>query len=161
MLNSEEAVNRPSSKMLSGIALALALSLAGPAVVQAQDADAVTDYRKSLMQAFRTHMGGVRAAMSGTAPMGHAEHHAVSFEKMAQALSNSFPENTMGEGTRALPAIWENRADFMNKVSAIQSATARLVTVSRSGDAEAIGEAMQAVQGTCQSCHQAYRGPAN
>lgn len=154
-------MNRPTSKLVAGLALALGLTVTAPAVVHAQDADAVTSYRKSIMQAFRTHMGGVRAAMSGTAPMGHAEHHAVSFEKMAQALSNSFPANTMGEGTRALPAIWENRDDFMNKVSAIQSATARLVTVSRTGDADAIGEAMQAVQGTCQSCHQAYRGPAN
>lgn len=154
-------MNHPSSKVLSGIALAVGLSFAAPGVVHAQDADAVTSYRQSIMGAFRTHMGGVRAAMSGTAPMGHAEHHAVSFEKMAQALSNSFPENSMGEGTRSRPAIWENRADFMNKVSAIQSATARLVTVSRTGDAEAIGEALQAVQATCGSCHQTYRGPAN
>jgi len=80
---------------------------------------------------------------------------------MAQALANAFPDDTAGPGSRALPAIWEDRDDFMDKVTAIQSASARLVTASRSGDAEAIGAAMQGVQGTCRGCHGTYRGPAN
>ena len=106
-------------------------------------------------------MGGVRAALSDVAPMGHAEHHAVSFEHMAQALANAFPENTAGPGSRSFPAIWESRDDFMNKVTNIQTATAALVTASRSGDADAIQQALQGVQGTCGDCHNPYRGPAN
>ena len=48
----------------------------------------------------------------------------------------------------------------MNKVTDIQTATARLVTASRSGDADAIGSALQGVQQTCGGCHQPYRGPS-
>jgi cytochrome c556 len=113
------------------------------------------------MQAFRTHMGGVSASLTDVAPIGHAEHHAVAFERMAQALANAFPEGSGGEGSRALPAIWEDRDDFMDKVTAIQTATARLVTASRTGDAEQIGTAMQGVRATCGGCHNTYRGPAN
>ncbi len=154
-------MKQPSHKLLTAFGLAAAFALGGPAVVQAQDASPVVEYRKSLMQAFRTHMGGVRAATGEAAPIGHAEHHAVAFERMSQALANAFPAGSAGPGSRALPAIWDNRDDFMDKVSLIQQASARLVTATRSGDAEAIGTALQAVQGTCGSCHQPYRGPAN
>ena len=145
--------------LAAALALFLAGAFVGPQVASAQES--VIDYRKSLMNAFRTHMGGVSAALSDAAPVGHAEHHAVAFERMAQALANVFPEGSMGENSRALPAIWQNRDDFLNKVTAIQSATARLVTASRSGDAEQIGTALQAVRGTCAGCHNPYRGPAN
>jgi cytochrome c556 len=126
---------------------------------QAQDGPTVAEYRQSLMQAFRTHMGGIGAALSDAAPMGHAEHHAVAFERMTQALANAFPEGSAGG--RALPAIWENRDDFMSKVTAIQTASARLVTASRTGDPEQIGSALQGVRQTCGGCHNPYRGPAN
>lgn len=97
------------------------------------------------------------AALGDAAPIGHAEHHAVAFERMATALSNAFPQGSGGPGSRALPAIWENRMDFMDKVSAIQSASAELVTAARSGDAERIQAAVQEAQGTCGGCHQPYR----
>ena len=154
-------MNHVQERRLTGVALVAILTSAAPTTAAAQDGSAVVQYRQSLMEAFRTHMGGVRAALGDAAPIGHAEHHAVAFERMAQALANAFPAGSAGEGSRALPAIWENRDDFMNKVSAIQTATAGLVTATGSGDADTIGAALQAVQGTCGSCHDAYRGPAN
>ena len=147
-----------SQRFLVALAVAGGLTVTAPTLVSAQAP--VIEYRQSIMQAFRTHMGGVRAAMGDAAPIGHAEHHAVAFERMAQALANVFPSGVSGEGSRALPAIWENRNDFMNKVTAIQTASAALVQASRSGDAEAIGQALQGVQGTCAGCHDTYRGPA-
>jgi cytochrome c556 len=151
---------KPLSKTLVlAVSLVIGAVLLAPAAVQAQDGPTVVDYRQSLMQAFRTHMGGIGAAMGDAAPIGHAEHHAVSFERMTQALANAFPEGATGG--RALPAIWADRDDFMDKVTAIQTASARLVTASRTGDAEAIGSAMQAVRQTCGGCHNTYRGPAN
>lgn len=132
-----------------------------PTSVAAQEASPVAQYRQSLMESFRMHLGGVRAALGDAAPIGHAEHHAVAFERMAQALANAFPAGSAGEGSRALPLIWEDRNDFMDKVTALQNATVRLVTVTRSGDSAAMGDALQAVQGTCGSCHNVYRGPAD
>ena len=138
-----------------------ALALWTPAVhAQDQEASPVAQYRESLMNAFRVHMGDINAALSGAAPIGHAEYHAVSFERMAQALANAFPAGS-GEGSRALPAIWEDRDDFMDKVTAIQTAAARLVTASRTGDADEIGNAVQAARGTCGGCHNTYRARAN
>lgn len=167
-------MNRPSSgslvttcpARLSGTA-ALALGLVFtalaclPSAIQAQDHEAIIEYRQSIMDAFRTHMGGVRAALANTVPMDHAGNHAVAFHEMALSLANVFPEGSTAPGSRALPAIWQNRDDFMNKVTAIQRATAELVDATEAGDAEVIGSALQAVQGTCRDCHTDYRGPAN
>ena len=143
---------------LSGIVLIATLGLV-PAEVVAQDASPIAAYRQSLMQAFRTHMGGVRAALGDDVPMGHAVLHAESFARMARALGNAFPAGSDGPGSRALPAIWENRSEFMNRVSAIQSATANLVTAAESGDATQVQEALSGVQATCSACHQPFRGP--
>ena len=117
------------------------MGFTAPTTGAAQEASPVVAYRQSLMDALRLHMGAIRAVTSGVAPAGHVEHHAVSFERMVQALANSFPDGS-AEGSRAAPEIWENRNAFMNQVYAIQSASAQLVAAARSGDADAIGTAM-------------------
>ena len=152
-------MNQLHKRLLTALVVTAGVGFTAPTAVAAQEASPEAAYRQSLMGALRLHMGAIRAVTSGVAPAGHVEHHAVSFERMAQALANAFPEGS-GEGSRALPAIWENRNDFMDQVSSIQSASAQLVTAARSGDADAIGAAMQGVQGTCGDCHRGYRGPA-
>lgn len=148
------------SRSLLAAALGLAL-VAVPSTLEAQDHSAIIEYRQSIMNAFRTHMGGVGAAMANTVPMDHAGNHAVAFHEMAQSLANVWPQGSTSADSRALPAIWESRDDFMNKVTAIQSATSNLVDATETGDAEAVGAALQSVQGTCRGCHTDYRGPAN
>ncbi|NNF12730.1 MAG: cytochrome c, partial [Gemmatimonadetes bacterium] len=149
-----------SHRSLLAVALGLAL-LAAPSALQAQDHSAIIEYRQSIMNAFRTHMGGVGAAMANTVPMDHAGNHAVAFHEMALSLANVWPQGSTSTDSRALAGIWENRNDFMNKVTAIQAATSELVDATETGDAEAVGAALQAVQGTCRGCHTDYRGPAN
>ncbi|MBT8488690.1 MAG: cytochrome c [Gemmatimonadetes bacterium] len=149
-----------SHRSLLAVALGLAL-LAAPSALQAQDHSAIIEYRQSIMNAFRTHMGGVGAAMANTVPMDHAGNHAVAFHEMALSLANVWPQGSTSTDSRALAGIWENRNDFMNKVTAIQAATSELVDATETGDAEAVGAALQAVQGTCRGCHTDYRGPTN
>ena len=62
------------------------------------------------------------------------------------------------EGTRALPAIWENQADLGAKWSALGEA-AKGLQAAAGTDAAAIGAALGAVGGTCKACHDAYRAP--
>ena len=148
----------PRSLLVGALGLAL---VAAPSALEAQDHSAVIEYRQSIMNAFRTHMGGVGAALANTVPMDHAGNHAVAFHEMALSLANVWPQGSTSPESRALAAIWQNRNDFMNKVTAIQSATSDLVDATETGDAEAVGAALQAVQGTCRGCHTDYRGPAN
>jgi len=160
-LEPENVLKRLPQTLLTGLALLAVGGLAAPSGLVAQDASPEAEYRQSLMGAFRLHAGAIRAVLGGAAPIGHVEHHAVAFERMAQGLANAFPTGSGGPGTRALPAIWDDRDDFIDKVTAIQMASGALVTAARSGDEDAIGTALQAVQGACRGCHGTYRGPAN
>ena len=103
----------PPGIVLVIVALALAAG-AAPEIAQAQDdGSAVIEYRQSIMQSFRVHMGGVRAALRNTVPIDHARNHAVAFHAMAESLANAFPEGSMSSDSRALATIWEHRNDFM------------------------------------------------
>lgn len=53
----------------------------------------------------------------------------------------------------ALPAIWEDYADFTEKAAALRMAAEQLDASS----ADTIGAGMRAVGATCKSCHGAYR----
>lgn len=60
------------------------------------------------------------------------------------------------EGTRALPAIWDNLPDVLSKWDDFGAAAANLQTVAADGQG-ALGPALGQVGGTCQACHDNYR----
>tara|TARA_R110000824_G_scaffold50894_5_gene141878 strand:- start:714 stop:1229 length:516 start_codon:yes stop_codon:yes gene_type:complete len=80
--------------------------------------------------------------------------------KEAAGMVDWFPEGTGPESgikTEALPIIWDNKADFNDKVASMQDAAAKLETVAQEGDVAAIAAAFQTTGGTCKSCHDKYR----
>jgi len=118
-------------------------------------------YRVGIMQNFQANMGALNAARQGQAgAQSHVLARAVIFQQLAQMLSDAFPQGSAGEGSRALPAIWTNTADFQARVQAIQQATNGLVEAARAGNAEQIQAAQMSVQQACGACHMAFRGPA-
>ena len=59
-------------------------------------------------------------------------------------------------GSRALPAIWQDLADFDAKHQALAEATAAMAASAGDG-AEALKASLGAVGGACGGCHKAYR----
>lgn len=71
-----------------------------------------------------------------------------------------WPEGTdtsVGE-TRALPAIWEDMADFTAKQQALKDATAALAQVAGT-DLDSLKAAFGDVGAACGACHKTYRAP--
>ena len=99
---------------LGGLLLLLLLaSLSAPLTVNAQDADPVITYRKSVMQGFRLHNGAVRSIQEGVVRYpDHLLSHALSIQSLANMLSDLFPEGSSTRETQALPVIWENSIGF-------------------------------------------------
>ena len=62
------------------------------------------------------------------------------------------------EGTRAMPAIWDNLPDVVAKWQALGAAAAELQQVAGTGK-DAIGPMLGKIGGTCKACHDAYREP--
>jgi len=85
---------------------------------------------------------------------------AASVSTAIEGIDGWFPEGSgpeTGVDTDALPAIWENKADFDQKTADFKASVAELVTATESGDVAVIGAAMKAAGGTCKACHDKYR----
>jgi cytochrome c556 len=118
-------------------------------------------YRVGIMQQFQANQAAINAARMGQAGApSHVLARATIIQQLAMMLSDAFPAGSAGEGSRALPAIWTNTADFQARVQQIQTAANGLVEAARSGNAEQVQTAATAVQGACGACHMAFRGPA-
>ncbi len=85
--------------------------------------------------------------------------HGVSMVHQA-ALWPEGSDNMSIDGTRALPMIWDDFADFSSKWDALGTAAENLISVAGTGQ-EAIGPALGQIGGTCKACHDTYRASAN
>jgi len=79
------------------------------------------------------------------------------------AVSGMLPEGFMPEGmppgSRALPEIWSNWADFQQKAADLQNAAQGLADAVETGGFAAAQGLVQSTAGTCGGCHRTYRAP--
>jgi cytochrome c556 len=154
------------AKWIGGIAaLTLALQMGGTTMAPAQDAGspaAAIEKRQAAMKkvggASRTINGMVR----GTAPYdGAAAAEAFrTMNEVAKVYGGYFPQGSESGGdTEALPAIWENKADFEAKLAKFASDTAAAAAAATQGE-DAFKAAARQVGENCGSCHKAYRAPS-
>ena len=134
-----------------GCALALGI---GAALAQAN----VIERRQNLMKQNGSHVRTVSNMVRGQAPFELAPVHAAlrNFVQVGQEFPTLFPDNSKtGGDTKALPGIWENKADFTaqaNKLS--QDAQSALETIT---DETTFRTEMPKVLQNCQACHDKYR----
>lgn len=138
-----------------GAAAIAAASIAGFAMAQ----DDVIKQRQDLMKD-----NGAQARTAGQMAQGATPFDAAvakaAMEKLAAnaaEIAADFPPGS--EGGDALPAIWENFADFEAKATALQTA-AQAAAAAADGGLEAFAPAFGAVGQACGACHQAYRKPS-
>jgi len=76
----------------------------------------------------------------------------------AQKMPGLFPEPPKaGEETRALPKIWESKADFEAKIAAFSSAVAENKDKAKTLDELKV--ALPNIGKACGGCHEPYRKP--
>lgn len=139
------------------IGSAIALTAGSALSVSADEGDAIK-YRQSVMKANGGHIGGAVAIIKGKVPYkDDLVAHATGLSDMAKILPNAFKQKTTGGDTRAKPEIWDNAADFQQKIKDFQSATAELLAAATSGGPEAAGAKLGAVGDACSACHKKYR----
>lgn len=112
---------------------------------------------KNIGKAFKTISDQLKA---GSPDLAQIQAAAANVPKEALGMADWFPEGTgpeSGVKTGALPIIWEDKADFDDKVSAMQDAAAQLDTIAQGGDVAAIAAAFRTTGGKCKDCHDKYR----
>ncbi len=144
-----------SAALLAGGAL--------PAQEQASPAETAHEAREAQM-----HLQAISLGQLGPMAQGEAEYDAAvaqaaadNLHHLAQMLEAPFywtPGSAQGEveGSRALPAIWENMEDVNAKITAFQEAAAQLQTAAGT-DLAGLQSAIGGVGEACGACHDAYR----
>jgi len=137
------------------VTFAAAAAIAGVAFAQGD----VIEQREALMKdnGAQATVGGKMA--QGATPFDAAAAKAAMEKLAANAVATPalFPPGS--EGGDALPAIWENFADFEAKANALKTAADAAAAAADQG-LEAFGPAFGAVGQACAACHQTYRKPS-
>lgn len=141
------------------VVLAIAgLAASLPAAAQFQrPADAVK-YRQSALSVMGTHVGRIGAMVNNRVPFDAAQLQAnAEIVAMLSTLPWAGFVDGTGEGTKAKPVVWTQRAKFDSAATNMQDAVAKLNAAAKTGDQGQIRTAFGAVGASCKACHDDYR----
>ncbi|WP_168222979.1 cytochrome c [Oceanicola sp. D3] len=147
------------------ISFVLAATLAAGSAFAASHAMEQQEAREALMKEMGKNLGTLGKMAKGeidfdgaAASAAATALHEAAEKALADDMWSEDSDSMSVDGSRAMPEIWDNYADFQEKgatlIAAIESAQA------------ATGEGLQAVQasmgdlgGACGGCHKVYRAP--
>ena len=152
---------RAALALVMGGVACFAITALGADQAQAPNpAEQQIKYRKALYTVMAGNFGPVYAMASGKAPYDAAalakRAERVSF--IAGILPEAFPPGSgSGAPTRALPGIWEKRAEFDQLMQDLGDRAAALVSAARTGDLKQIQPAVGALGDACKACHDKFK----
>ena len=115
----------------------------------------VIEDRKANFKANNASMRAIGGAIGG-GDFETVTHEAERIAAWAMVMPDYFPEGS-GEGTSAKPAIWTDFIGFKDAAEANYYAAQELIAAAAKQDADAAGEALRAIGGTCKGCHQKFK----
>lgn len=144
--------------VLAAVAVAMG-GLAGIAAAQVKP-DVLVKQRQSAMTLIGKYWGPIAGMASGKVSPYNADvvsRNATYLENLAQMPWDGFHDSTKGEKTRALPAIWEQKAKFDELGQRLQTETAKLGEIARKKDEAGVKQQYAAVGKVCGACHESFR----
>jgi cytochrome c556 len=116
-------------------------------------------YRQAVMRVAANKSATVGAMARGEVPVDEAAFaKAVNdLNAVSGMMTEGFMPQGAPEGSRALPEIWTNWADFEAKAAALTTATQGLADATRTGGFAAGSPLVQSMAGNCGGCHRTYR----
>ncbi|WP_181701936.1 c-type cytochrome [Chthonobacter albigriseus] len=147
-----------NSRLLASVFGLAALSVVSTMAVAQEDP---IKAREELMEEIGDQMKILGPMAQGKADYDAAKA-AAALEKIsanAADFPNHFPEGSDQGKTEALPAIWENKADFEAKSKQL-SDDAKAAVTAAAGGLEAFKPAFGQMASNCKSCHEKYRKPS-
>lgn len=147
--------------------VAACAALAAPVLAESHADKAIENAikaRQAQMQLYAFNLGQLGAMAKGEmeynaeAATAAATNLAALTKLNQMALWPQGSDSDIVEKSRALPAMWQNFPDVMEKGGALASAADAMVTAA-STDLASLQGAIGAVGGACGACHKAYRQP--
>lgn len=152
------------SALVVGFAALAACGGGGPSYDPDSAEGQAYEFRHAVM-----HVAGVKMQLINTMAREQIEIDEAEFVEAARQLAvltsmmpEGFEEELTVAESRSDPAIWENKADFDQRLEAAIDATARLAETAESGGftaSQALVVASPGLASNCSGCHNTYRLP--
>ena len=126
----------------------------------ASNAEDAVKYRQGVFQGLKWNIGPLAAMAKGEADFDAAEVElrAQRIASLSTTIVEGFPEGSdMVAESDALPDIWEDKDDFMEKAVALGDAATELSTAAATLDAAELGPMVGAIGQACKACHDDFR----
>ncbi len=133
------------------------LGIAGQTVAGPKD---VIKYRKGVMKAVSGHMKSLGSITGGKVDrQKDLKAHARSMHELATMAATLFPQGTGPDSgkTRALPAIWKDKAKYDKINDEWVAAAKAMLTAANAGDKSAAKKAYKGLKKSCKDCHKPFR----
>ncbi|MFI4988407.1 MAG: c-type cytochrome, partial [Alphaproteobacteria bacterium] len=123
------------------------------------------DYRQNIMKANGVNAADIAMILKGEVPFDakNVVAHAEAIHALSTLVAAAFPKGSgSGAGkTRAKDEIWTQWDDFTKLAMALESESAKLVEVAKTGDMKAIAAQVGALgKNACGACHNDFRQAA-
>jgi cytochrome c556 len=118
------------------------------------------EYRQSVYNVIGWHWSPMAAMVQKKRDFNADEfiQHATIVEFLSPLPIHGFmPETKAQSGTKARKEIWENWADFEQKMNDMNSKSRELLTAAKTKDEKAIRRAFLSAAKSCKVCHDEYR----
>jgi cytochrome c556 len=158
LINQENCMNKKLLYSFLAVALGTGTGFATFVMAQAKP-DQLVKQRQAVMTLQGKYFGPLGAMASGKAPYNAAvvQRNAGFLDNLSRMPWDGFDPSTKGEKSRALPAVYSDKAKFDAGASALENEVSKLVAVSRSGDEAAVKAQIGAVSKACGACHDNFR----
>jgi cytochrome c556 len=149
-------------RMIMAATLLAGLVAGAAGAAWAQGAGEAITQRQAGFKAIGAAAGSIKKAMDANANLTAEAARAEEIAAFARRIPALFPAGSgpeSGQKTRALPAIWQNKAEF-DAIAATMAAEAdKLAAALKANDRTATAAGFTATTAQCGVCHRPYRAP--
>ncbi len=135
------------------------MAAAMPAAAQFAKTDDAIKYRRAAFTVMGTHFGRVAAMANGRIPFdakAAADNAEIAFIASKLPFAGFVDGSDKGD-TKAEPKIWTEMDKFRGAATKMQEEMAKLNVAAKSGNLDAIKQAVGETGKSCKACHDAYR----
>jgi len=124
-----------------------------------EKAEDAIKYRQAAYGLIAFNFGEMGAMLKGEKTFDQAQFNirADNLAALSKLPHEAFVEGSDKGDTDALPAIWQDKADFDKKMNVFTDSTATLAIAAKSNDKNAIKAAFLDTAKSCKACHKVYR----
>ncbi len=144
-----------NSLKVGSLFLLLGASIAVLAESQPED---IIKYRRNVMKANGAHAAAINAILQGKVDYkNQLADHAKALENIFKDIPSIFPKGSESGDTKALPAVWDNRAEFEKRAGDAKQKSAEFAKAVMTGDTQVYSAKFKELGETCKSCHKDFR----